>query len=192
MMIELLPLKCVKCETMIQAHEEEVAWTCPQCGQGNLLAPAGLAPLPVYWGVSRPGQTQLKWLPFWVFTATANFLTRQTYGGSHDQPDKLWSQPRRFYIPAFTASLEQMEQLGADLTKAQPTLTAGLAAGSLADCTLPPDDAFHAAEFVVITIEADRQDKLRQIDFTLENRTAPELWLLPFNGEPSLQALAIL
>ncbi|MEK7323719.1 MAG: hypothetical protein AAB217_00515 [Chloroflexota bacterium] len=191
MTVELAPLKCVKCETMIQANEEEVAWTCPQCGQGNLLAPTGLAPLPVHWCVSRPGQTQLKWLPFWVFTAVVNVSSRQTYGGN-DQPDKLWREPRRFYIPAFTASLEQMEKLGADLTKAQPALTTGLVAGSLADCTLPPEDAISAAEFVVITIEADRRDKLREIHFAINTQNDPELWLLPFNGEPSLQTLAIL
>ncbi len=191
MTVELVALKCVKCETMIQANEEEVAWTCPQCGQGNLLAPAGLLPLPVHWCVSRPGQTQLKWLPFWVFTADVNVTGRQTYGGNQ-QPDKLWNQQCRFYIPAFTASLEQMEKLGADLTKAQPKLTAGLAAGSLADCTLPPDDAISAAEFVVITIEADRRDKLRELHFAINTQGDPELWLLPFNGEPSLQTLAIL
>ena len=191
MTIELLPLKCVKCETMLQANEEDVAWACPQCGQGNILAPAGLSALPVYWGASRPGSVQLKWLPFWVFNARANFNIRQTFSGN-ERPNKLWDGPCRFYIPAFSASLEQMEKLGADLTKAQPTLAVGSAAGSLADCTLPPDDAFYAAEFVVITIEADRKDKLRQIDFSLSNRSDPELWLLPFNGEPSLQTLAIL
>lgn len=191
MTVELVALKCVKCETMIQANEEEVAWTCPQCRQGNLLAPTGLLPLPVHWGGSRPGSVQLRWLPFWVFTAVVNVTGRQTYGGNQ-QPDKLWSQPRRFYLPAFTATLEQMERLGADLTKAQPALTAGPAAGSLADCTLPPDDAISAAEFVVITIEADRRDKLREIHFAINTQDNPELWLLPFNGEPSLNSLAIL
>jgi hypothetical protein len=191
MTVELVALKCVKCETMIQADEEDVAWTCPQCGQGNLLAPTGLLALPVHWCASRHGQTQLKWLPFWTFTAVVNVTGRQTYGGNQ-QPDKLWNQPCRFYIPAFTATLEQMERLGADLTKAQPRLTAGPAAGSLADCTLPPDDAISAAEFVVITVEADRRDKLREIHFAINTQSDPELWLLPFNGEPSLQTLAIL
>ena len=198
--IELVPLKCVRCETLIQADEEEVAWICPQCGQGLQLTPAGLSALPVFvagaWGATDSKNKPARWLPFWVFTAAVNITRRDSYGGIDPRPGLNWKEPRRFYIPAFTASLEQLQTLGAELTKEQPPLTPGQygrgdRAPTLADCTLPPDEALHVAEFVVLTIEAQRLDKLRQVQFTIENPTPPELWLLPFTGDPAPKTLAL-
>ena len=48
-------------------------------------------------------------------------------------------------------------------------------------CTLLPEDARRAAEFIVATIEADRSDKVRNMSFTLK-LGAPELWMLAFEG----------
>jgi len=175
--LELVLLKCLHCGTHVPAGEEEVAWVCAQCGQGMQLSSEGLAPLTVNWAVPWPGAAQLRWLPFWVFTGTVTFLRRENYGGK-SEPDKLWSGPRRFYVPAFPASLDQLETLGADLTRKQVALQSGPAVGELKDCTLFPDDARQAVEFVVLTIEADRKDKLKTVEFRLD-LGEPELWVLP-------------
>ena len=180
--IELVLLKCLRCSAHLPAGEEEVAWVCAQCGQGmQQLTEAGLAPLAVNWAAPRPGATDLRWLPFWVFTGTVTFMRRENYGG-RSEPDKLWSGPRRFYIPAFPAPLQQMETLGADLTKQQIPLRPGPPMGALQNCTLFPADARLAAEFVVLTIEADRKDKLKGVEFRLD-LNEPEMWVLPFVGE---------
>ena len=176
--IELVMLKCLQCGRHLPSGEEEVAWVCAQCGQGMQLASDGLAPLTVNWAAARPGKVQIRWLPFWVFTGTVNFIRRENYGGK-SEPDKLWSAARRFYIPAFPASLDQLEALGADLTRKQIALKAGPAIGGLKDCTLFPDEARHAIEFVVLTIEAERKDKLKTVEFNLD-LNEPELWVLPF------------
>lgn len=184
--VELVPLKCVRCGTFVPAQEDEVAWVCPQCGQGLLLTETGLAPLAVQWAAARaqPG-AELRWLPFWAFTGTVHFSQRQAYSGSR-QPDALWNAPRRFYIPAFPYPLEDMQRLGADFTRRQIALTPGQAAAPLARCTLFPADAQGAAEFVVLTIEADQRDNLRQVSFSLE-LGEPELWVLPFTEQGGLR-----
>jgi len=219
--VELVPLKCVRCGTFVQAAADEVAWVCHQCGQGLLLDEAGLAPLAVHWpapqgprlleryagtpegAVSTPrsnspgalagpsglrdGQQagSLRWLPFWAFTGSVHFAVRQSYSGSR-KPDKLWNAPRRFFIPAFPYPLEDMQQLGATLTRQQPALQPGPAAAPLSRCTLFPADARQAVEFIVLTIEADQKDKLRQVSFTLE-LSEPELWVLPFTEQGGLR-----
>jgi hypothetical protein len=179
--LELVPLKCLRCGTLVPAEEEEVAWVCAQCGQGMHLTLDGLAPLDVKWAMARENTSRIQWLPFWVFSGTVVFGQRQSYGGQ-TKPDALWDKPCRFYVPAFPASLEKIETLGADLTRKQVLLNAGPAASALTQCTLFPADARHAVEFIVLTIEADRKDKLRSVDFTLD-LAEPELWLLPFVDE---------
>lgn len=51
---------------------------------------------------------------------------------------------------------------------------------------LHPDDAWQAAEFVVLTIEADQKDKLRAVEFALD-LGEPELWVLPFVEQRELR-----
>ncbi len=177
--IELILLKCLRCGRPLPAAEEEVAWVCAQCGEGMQLTSTGLAPLAVNWAAPPPGATDLRWLPFWVFTGTVSFFRRETYGLIKSNHDKLWDGPRRFYVPAFPATLEQLEACGADLTRKQVALKAGPAVGELKNCTLFPADARQAAEFVVLTIEAEQRDKLKAVEFRLD-LNEPEMWVLPF------------
>lgn len=183
--VELVLLKCPQCSTPVPAGEEEVAWVCRTCGQGLQLTPDGLAPLAVHWQARRAGQPE--WLPFWVLSGTANFAVRESYGGQAKQ-NPHWAAPRRFYVPAFPANLRDIETLGSQLTRAQVALEPGAAAGVLQNCTLLLEDARRAAEFIVLTIEADREDQVRNMTFTL-NLGEAELWLLPFEGGRELRHL---
>lgn len=176
--IELVLLKCLRCSNPVPAEENEVAWVCANCGQGLQLAEAGLESLDVHW--SEPRKPAAEWRPFWVFTGTVHFSERASYGGE-EKLNPLWTEPRRFFVPAFSAGLNEIENLGGDFTRRQLALTGGAAAGPLQGCTLLPEDAERAVEFVVATIEADRRDKLRRLDFSLDLQP-PELWMLPFEG----------
>jgi hypothetical protein len=188
--IKLVPLECVHCQTALAANENEVAWLCAQCGQGTQLTGDGLAPVKVVWCAGRTGVTGIHWLPFWAFQGRVIMGRRETYSG-HEQANPLWNAPVRFYIPAFSTTMDTVESLGAALTKAQPAFKPGQPSGVLSDCSLLPEDAATAAEFVVLTIEAERRDMLKKVEFRIEDRTALDLWLLPFVGEPSPTSLAI-
>ena len=183
--VELVLLKCPQCSTPVPAEEDEVAWVCQTCGLGLQLAPDGLAPLAVHWSARRVGTPQ--WLPFWVLTGKANFSIRESYGGKAKQ-NPLWAEPRRFYVPAFTANLQEIETLGSELTRNQLPLEPGPPAGLVQHCTLLPEDARRAAEFIVATIEADRSDKVRNMSFTLKLGAA-ELWMLAFDGGRAVRNL---
>jgi hypothetical protein len=186
--VELVALKCLNCGTLIEAEEEEVAWVCQQCGQGlRLDAQSNLAALVVHWAALPAGRQTagLRWLPFWVFSGSVHFSLRSAFHATR-QPDPLWNAPRHFFVPAFPYSLESTERLGADLTRRQPQLTAGQPQSPVSQCTLFAEDAREVVEFVVLTIEADQKDKLRQVSFQLE-LAEPELWVLPFTEQGTLQ-----
>ena len=181
--VELVLLKCPQCSTPVPAAEDEVAWVCATCGLGLQLTADGLAPLGVHWQARRAGKPE--WLPFWVLSGTADFSIRESYSGREKQ-NPLWAAPRRFYVPAFSTDLRTIETLGSELTRTQLPLEPGPPAGLLQHCTLLPEDARRAAEFIVMTIEADRGDKVRSMSFKL-NLGGAELWLLPFSGGRELR-----
>jgi hypothetical protein len=182
--VELVLLKCPQCSTPVPAAEDEVAWVCQTCGLGLRLTDDGLVPLKVQWSARRGPRAE--WLPFWVLSGRANFSARESFGKARHEP--MWDVARRFYVPAFPASLAEIELLGSELTRAQTPLEPGPPAGALEHCTLLPEDARRAAEFIVLTIEAERKDKVRNMAFTLDVGE-PELWLLAFEGGRSFRNL---
>lgn len=176
--VELVLLKCLQCSTPVPAEEDEVAWVCATCGRGLLLTESALVPINVQWAAqsTAPGQGGQPARPVWVFSGTVEITRRESYSGGN-KPDDLWSRPVRLYVPAYTCPLRELEDVGARLTRQQPVLHPG-PAGQLKGCTLLPAEALTVAEFIVLTIEAERKDKLRTIDIRL-NVGAPELWVMP-------------
>jgi hypothetical protein len=166
----------VRCSTHLPAQPEEVAWVCPQCGHGQQLdAQKGLTALDVHFasGIAA-GQ---KGKPFWVVDGQAA-LQRQTYSGNQDSDaQKFWGTPRRFFIPAFDLPLEQSLTLGRQYLLQPPTLSTGTAA-AFEPVTLSVEDVPALAEFIVMAMEADRKDKLKELRITLKLGVA-ELWVLP-------------
>jgi len=174
--VELIPLVCPKCNTQVPAEVDEVAWVCAQCGQGLLLdEQKGLAQIEVHFTTGIPSGAKGK--PFWV--ADGQVATRrQTYTGNQDSDaQKFWSQPRRFFIPAFSCTLDDRLNLAMNLMIHPPALQAGPAA-PFEGVLIHLEDVTAATEFVIMAIEAGRKDKLKELDISLKLST-PVLWILP-------------
>lgn len=175
--IELVPLVCSRCQTPVPAKPDEMAWVCSQCGQGLLLSEEkGTIPLAINFSAGIPAGKP--GTPFWV-AAGQVAMQRRIFGGGDQTRDaqQFWSAPRRFFVPAYTLPLDQLIDLGSRLLQQPPALQAGNPAAFL-PVTLHPEDARPMAEFIVIGIEANRKDKIKEVQFNL-NLSTPELWILP-------------
>lgn len=174
--VVLVPLICPKCSTPLPAAPEEVAWVCPTCGEGLLLdEQRGLAPLEVHYSAQIAPNTQGK--PFWMAQGSLA-LERDTYAGDKGRDaQRFWGQPQRFFVPAYTCPLETLLELGNRLLFQPPALQDGPAA-AFAPVTLARGDAQSLADFIVMTVEAERADKLKEVRFKLD-LSEPVLWILP-------------
>ncbi len=174
--ISLAPLTCLRCQQPVPAQPDEVVWVCATCGQGMLFSEtAGLQPLAVHY-TALPPNSQGK--PVWVVAGSAT-LQRETFSGNN-QNDMLqfWAQPRWFFIPAYQLGLEQLVEAGARFLKEPLPLQEGGSAAPFLPVTVPPEDVAPLAEFIVLAVEADRRDKLKELTFTLQ-LGQPELWIFP-------------
>ena len=176
--IELIALVCPKCSTPVPAQPDEVAWACAQCSQGLYLDDEdGLSPLEINYSQQLAANQVGK--PYWVVEGQA-VLQRTTYGssGKNDKDaQEFWSQPRKFFVPAFSTTLESLLSQAAELLYQPPSLQAGSAA-RFEPVTLSMKDIPGVADFILMAIEAGRRDKLQKIEFTLQ-LTQPVLWILP-------------
>jgi len=188
MTVHLVALKCLQCEYPLPAEPDEVVCACPQCGRTARLEAEGLVAQPVTWAEPRAGATPARWLPFWALPGRVVITSRETQGFRPTLPgmqaaDPLWQQATRLWVPAFGLSLDLAKNWGVSLTRAQPALRPGPAPPDvpLRGCVVALEDARKLAEFVVLSIEAERPDMLSSIAFTLPDGT-PELWVLPSDG----------
>lgn len=176
--IELAPLVCPNCSTPIPASSDEMAWVCAQCGQGMALDMVkGLMPMQVHFAQGIPANGIGK--PFWVAEGQVT-LERDIYrsgGKSAQEAAQFWGQPRRFLIPAYSISQEDLLAQTTRLLLQPPELKPGPAA-QFEPVTLSMEDIQSVAEFIVMAIEAGRKDMLKQVSFTLK-LTLPTLWILP-------------
>jgi len=135
----------------------------------------GLTPLTVHYSsqVKRAGAGR----PFWTALGSLK-LQRETFAGDKDRDaEHFWSQPRRFFVPAFECPLETQLSLGNQMLLQPPDLQEGPAV-VFEPVTIGREDVKALAEFIAMTIEAGRDDKLKEVRFTLELEE-PELWILP-------------
>ena len=176
--IALAPLVCLHCETPIPAGSDEMAWVCAQCGQGMALdTQKGLTPMQVHYAEGIPPNGRGR--PFWVAEGQVT-LGRDVYrssGKSEQEAMQFWSQARRFLIPAYSISQEDLLAQTTRFLLQPPVLKPGSPA-KFEPVTLSMEDIQPVAEFIVLAIEAGRKDMLKSIHFALK-LTLPILWILP-------------
>jgi len=175
-LVELIPLRCLRCETPVPAQPEEVAWRCSQCGQGLLLDESkGLVPLEIHYaaGIQPNGIGK----PFWVVVGQVT-VVRDTYSGDKSaDAQRFWGDGRRFILPAFAGTLETLLSFSMQYLQQPPVLQPGPDA-RFEPVTLSPGDLAAAAEYLVMTIEAGRKDSLKVVSVGV-SLSAPALWILP-------------
>jgi hypothetical protein len=187
--VELVPLECLRCRTRLPAEEGELAWICPNCGQGQRLGDdASLIEIEIRFADGSP-EASVRWFPFWVLHGNVRIQERLSYGGGQS-PDPRWEAPQQFILPAFETTPEEAAQWGTRFLREPIGLRAG-SPGTLSGVTVSPEEAQALAEFVVLSFEADRRDKLKSLRAVLD-LGPPELWCLPFaaSGGGSRLALA--
>ncbi len=178
----LIPLTCPACRAGLDAEAEQAVFRCDQCGASWSLddtpgAPARLRSLTIRYADALRGSAMGR--PFWVAGGQVQVGHRDVHGrGSRDQEAaQQWATPRRFFIPAFKCDLNSTIQLGRQLLVEAPTPPNGSPAPFL-PVVVSARDLHGLAEFVVVSIEAERGDNLKSLRYGLE-LGEPELWILP-------------
>lgn len=175
---QLIPLRCVRCNTALPAEPDEVAWVCPQCGQGQLLDDdQGLQSLSVQYAQGIPPGVQ-GW-PYWVADGRVQLqrsVLRQNRQAEADSAH-FWSQPRRFFIPAYRCTLEELLAQATQLLLQPPGLQSAPPA-PFRPVILAPQDIQPAVDFIVMAVEAGRKDSLHNLQISVK-LSPPALWILP-------------
>ncbi len=186
--MKLIALRCPTCNTPFAPGDDDLVVACDQCGAGIAIDDDGLHPIELRFAVSAAvttagaaaTATAAQWQPWWVFEGHVQIGRRETQSGNRrEEALKFWSQPRSFFVPAWELSLQALKRDGLAMLKKPPQLQAGPrpAQPHLAPVVVSAQDARRMLEFLVLTVEADRDDWLKSIDFKIDVGE-PVLWAL--------------
>lgn len=180
--MKLLALICPHCTEPLKPENEDITTVCPRCQHIFHLDTQGLQSIDV--SFMSTGQTTAKeWLPYWVFQGKINITRRDTQGGGSrgaKESEQLWGASRLLYVPAWELPMNRVQEIGGQIIQQQPTLkkveTPDLF--RLRPAVITADDARKMLEFIILAIEARREDYLKNLSFQMQLNT-PQLWALP-------------
>jgi hypothetical protein len=184
---ELVPLDCPACGAPLAAEADDVVFYCTACGSGfrhEPEAPRALAPVEVGF-VLAPTTPAAGWLPFWLLPARLEILRRDAAGGLLSGLLGLLAGGEgeapadpAFLIPAFALPIERLVDVAVQYTTRRPHLGERLGE-RLTGGVHGPEDAAKLAHYALITVEAEKRDTLRDVDYRLELGT-PRLLGVPW------------
>lgn len=183
--LRLVPLKCKKCGSLLNADTRDVVYYCGNCDSGFELINEKDELVPVNIDFAIPNKkmdTEKIYLPFWVFDANIKISSRDAAGSITGFIMNIFGAENKsagkFYVPAFETSLENIRKLGLEFTKSQPEFDV-IKKGKLNGCSCSSKDAEKIADFIFLSIEAGKSDMLKSITYSL-GLSSPKVIALPF------------
>jgi len=175
----LLVVRCPACGNPLTPGDDDLVLACAQCGAALHLADEGLQPIEIQYAQTNLAKTG-PWRPWWIFRGRVNLIKRETQGGNRsDEARQFWAQPRVMGVPAWELSIAAIKQAGVQLLKQPPVLNATPRPSGvrLTPVVVSAEDARKMLEFLVLSLEAGRDDWLKTLDFQIEVGV-PELWAI--------------
>jgi hypothetical protein len=177
--MSLIVVRCPACGNSLTPGDDDLVVACPQCGAALQLSDEGLQPIEIQYAQTNLAKAST-WRPWWIFRGRVNLIKRETQGGNRsDEARQFWAQPRVLAVPAWELSIAAAKQAGVQQLN-QPLVLDAMPRPSgvrLTPVVVSAEDARKLLEFLVLSLEAGRDDWLKTLDFQIEVGP-PELWAL--------------
>lgn len=189
--MKVIQIKCPRCHQPIYSKVKDSAFYCQQCrtmhirnggvsiidfdiGEFNLNAP----PDRVY-------------MPFWRLFSSFTINQSRVVGGTLHKLGRLMKGTANggnlfIYVPAWEADVHEFKRWSMTLTENQPAYSLRQDFNNVerAATCVSKEEAMKLADFVVVTMEAERPGTLQYLDYGLQVHDA-RLVYLPFVRTPS-------
>ena len=175
----LVVVRCTSCGNALAPGDDDLIIACAQCGAGLHLAEDSLQPIEIQYAQTNLAKAGT-WRPWWIFKGSVNLIRRETQGGNRSEDARrFWAQPRVMSVPAWDLSMTSVKQAGVQMLQQPPVLNVipRPSGAKLTPAVVSAEDARKMLEFLILTLEASRDDWLKTLDFTIE-AGLPELWAI--------------
>ena len=166
-------VKCKKCDSGLMVEVNDNIVYCSSCGSGFEIVNGDLIPIEINFAAAAiRSEGELIYKPFWLLKthisiaerkASGNFL-KNIFGGSNDNT----SGDITFYIPAFYCTIDAMKNLATQFTTRNPIASPQKYNTKLVGFAYGKEDAKKLAEFILISLEAEKSDTMKSFKYDLK------------------------
>lgn len=172
---KIVAVKCKSCDSGLTAEINDNVVYCSSCGNGWEIVDDQLVPLEINFAAPLiQGQGDLTYKPFWLVDTYLKILSRDATGGwtstlfggggSSNQTEGNVL----FYVPAFWMTIESVKNIGGTFTTKNPVASPQKYNVKMTGFNFNKDDAKKIAEFIFLSIEAEKSDTMRNIDYDMK------------------------
>lgn len=182
-------VKCKKCGSGLLVEVNDNIVYCSSCGSGFEIINGELLPIEINFAAAAlRGEGDMIYKPFWLIKtniniadrkATGNFL-KNIFGGSNQAS----SGSITFYIPAFYCSIDALKHLATQFTMSNPVASPQKYNTKLVGFAYGKEDAKKLAEFILISLEAEKNDVMKSFSYKI-NFESMEILGIPFYKMPN-------
>ncbi len=171
---KLVAVKCKSCDSGLTTEVNDNVVYCASCGNGWEIVDGGLVPIDI--NFAKPliqGTGELIYKPFWLVDTYLKIISRDASGGwtttlfgggSSNQTEGNVL----FYVPAFWMTIESVKNLGGTFTTKNPVASPQKYNVKMTGFNFNKEDAKKIAEFIFLSIEAEKSDTMRNIDYDMD------------------------
>ncbi|MBK8551699.1 MAG: hypothetical protein IPL53_11800 [Ignavibacteria bacterium] len=181
-------VKCKKCASGLLVEVNDNIVYCSSCGSGFEIINGELIPIEINFAAAAlRGEGEMIYKPFWLLKtkisiaerkASGNFL-KNIFGGGNDNT----SGDIIFYIPAFYCPIETMKNLATQFTIKHPVASPQKYNTKLTGFAYGKEDAKKLAEFILISLEAEKSDTMKSFNYDMKFESM-EILGIPFYKLP--------
>jgi len=128
------------------------------------------------------GQGEVVYKPFWLLDIYVKILSRDSSGG---WVSNLFGSSNKtegdfvFYVPAFWLTIDSVKSIGGTFTMKNPVASPQKYNVKMSGFNFSKEDARKIAEFIFLSIEAERSDTIRDIQYEMNVKSTQVLGI-PF------------
>lgn len=166
-------IKCQKCGSGLVVEVNDSIVYCSSCGSGFEIQNGEMIPIEINFAAAAlRAQGEMVYKPFWLLKTHVEILQRDAggaflknlFGGSDSQT----SGSINFYIPAFYCSIDTMKNLAMEFTTRNPVASPQKYNTKLVGFAYGKEDAKKLAEFILISMEAEKKDVIKRFNYKID------------------------
>ena len=177
-------VKCKKCDSGLMVEVNDNIVYCSSCGSGFEIIEGVLTPIEINFAAAAiRSEGEMIYKPFWLLKSNINIAERKAsgnflkniFGGSNDNTSGVIT----FYIPAFYCPIESMKNLATQFTMKNPVASPQKYNTKLVGFAYGKEDAKKLAEFILISMEAEKSDTMKSFNYDMRFESM-EILGIPF------------
>ncbi|HUT27739.1 MAG TPA: hypothetical protein VMW85_06825 [Methanomassiliicoccales archaeon] len=188
--MKVLQIKCPHCQQPIYSKVRDLAFYCPHCKTMH-IRDGGINVIDFdvaeFHTNSPPDRV---YMPFWRLFSGFTINQSNVAGGMLHKLGRLLKGTANggnifIYIPAWETDVDEFKRWAMNLTEAQPMYSLRLDFNNVerAPTVVPKEEAMKMADFVIVTMEAEKPGTLQYLDYQLQVHDARLIYLPFIKGE---------